>query len=98
MVVGGLSEKISSQMLKLKHSRGNMGLSLTCSFQELATRSETSEQAGVFLVSVTKPRVGGWWWGGGFGGIQTHHFLTESFWWRPFPAISSCDSHVYVCL
>lgn len=47
-----------------------MGLSLTCSFQELATRSETSEQAGVFLVSVTKPRVGGWWWGGGLVGYR----------------------------
>lgn len=52
---GGLvREERGSQMLKLKHSRGNMGLSLTRSLQELATRTETGKQAGVALVSFIK--------------------------------------------
>lgn len=51
---GFVWEEGSSQMLKLKHSCGNMGLSLTHSLQELATRTETNEQAGVSLVSFIK--------------------------------------------
>lgn len=57
---GGLAEQGGS-MLKLKHSSGNMGLSLTCSFQELATRTETSEQqAGRGSLSQRWLGVGGW--------------------------------------
>lgn len=52
---GGLvREERGRQMLKLKHSRGNMGLSLARSLQELATRTETSKQAVVSLVSFIK--------------------------------------------
>lgn len=59
-----------------------MGLSLTHTLQELATRTETSEQAGVSLVSFIKG-----------GGCQrrlrsvcdhTHHMSTESSSWRLF--------------
>lgn len=88
---GGFSEKSGSQMLKLKHSRGNMGLNLTCSFQELATRTETSEQAGV--VESASQRQGS-------GGREHTNapFVDGELLVEAFPAISPCASHVYVCL